>query len=208
MCKTLWAAAKCQVPLGRAWLADALQQVHEPVLLPALASQVLSVEELLRLVWAVGRLCRGNLGQDLSNLLGLYCCRAAGKMTGAQLVRGAWGLARLVPLPRQSLLSYYYDLAASKVKYLREEEGAELVQKLQLLEHAAASEELWGRDWRVVLRQKQQAEGLQQQPWTQQQSSSIQGSAGDAQCTGKGGDASVLQALEQAFAHAGCVSDA
>lgn len=159
VCKTLWAAAKCQLPLGRKWLGQALQQVHKPLLLPALASGALTNEELLRLMWAVGRLCKGNLSQELSNLLGLYCCRAAGKMTGAQLARGAWGLARLVPLPREGLLSYFHDLAASKLKYLPQAERVELEGKLLLLKDAAAKAELFGRDWRVVV---QRVQGQQQ----------------------------------------------
>jgi hypothetical protein len=150
--KTLWAAAKCQLPLGRAWIGEALQQVHKPLLLPALATGGLTNEELLRLMWAVGRLCKGNLSQELSDLLGLYCCRAAGKMSGAQLARGAWGLARLVPLPREGLLSYYHDLAASKLKYLPEAQGAELQHKLSLLKDAAANAELYGTHWRVLLK--------------------------------------------------------
>jgi hypothetical protein len=154
------------VPLGRSWLGAALQQVHEPLLLPALAAGTLRVEELLRLMWAVGRLCRGNLSQDLSNLLGLYCCRAAGKMTGVQLARGAWGLARLVPLPREGLLSYFHDLAVSKVKYLPEQEGGELLQKLALLQDAVAKDQVFGSNWRQVLRQRQQQ--LQQQLQQQQ----------------------------------------
>lgn len=171
VCKTLWAAAKCQLPLGRAWLGEALQQVHEPLLLPALAAGTLTVEELLRLVWAVGRLCQGLLSQDLSNLLGLYCCRAAGKMTGVQLGRGAWGMARLVPLPRDGLLSHFHDLAATKVKYLPDREGQVLEQKLALLRDAAAKAELLGTNWRVLLQQQaqrqQQMVAQEGEPWTQ-----------------------------------------
>jgi hypothetical protein len=125
--------------------------VHQPLLLPALAEQRVSNEDLLRLVWAVGRLCKGLLTQELSDLLGLYCCRAAGRMSGAQLTRGAWGLARLVPLPQDRLLSYFHDLAASKVQYMGQEEGAGLQQRLALLRHAAASQEVLGRDWRLAL---------------------------------------------------------
>jgi hypothetical protein len=134
--------------------------VHKPLLLPALATGGLTNEELLRLMWAVGRLSKGNLSQELSDLLGLYCCRAAGKMSGAQLARGAWGLARLVPLPREGLLSYYHDLAASKLKYLPEAQGVELQHKLSLLKDAAANAELYGTHWRVVLKRAQEQQQL------------------------------------------------
>lgn len=172
--KTLWAAAKCQLPLGRAWLGEALVRVHKPLLLPALALGGLTNEELLRLMWAVGRLCRGNLSQELSNLLGLYCCRAAGKMSGVQLARGAWGMARLVPLPREGLVSHFHDLAASKLKYLPAAEAGELDQKLSLLRDAAAKTEVWGSNWRVVLaraeeQQQEQRQERQEQEQEQEQ---------------------------------------
>ena len=82
-------------------------------------------------------------------------------MTGVQLVRGAWGLARLVPLPKEELLSYFHDLAASKVKYLPESVGYELLQKLALLQDAVAKEEVFGSNWRQVLQQRQQQLQLQ-----------------------------------------------
>lgn len=200
VCKTLWAAAKRQVPLGRGWLSQALQDVHEPLLLPALASQALSVEELLRLVWAVGRLCRGNLSQELSNLLGLYCCRAAGKMTGVQLTRGAWGLARLVPLPREGLLSYFHDLAASKVKYLPEVEGAELEHKLRLLRDAAVKEEYLGRNWRLLLQQMQQPPAHAPQQTSDDAAAGLQVRVSSPEQ--RLGDDRVLSEVERAFAQA------
>jgi hypothetical protein len=136
ICKALWAAAKLQLPLGRQWLQQALQQAHEE-LQAALISQQLSCEDLLRLVWAVGRLCRGFLTRDLSDLLGLCCCRAAGKMSWQQLQRGAWGLARLKPLPSQQLTSYFCDLASSKVRYMPAAHAEAVLGKLQLLRDAA-----------------------------------------------------------------------
>jgi hypothetical protein len=136
ICKALWAAAKCQLPLGRQWLQQALQQAHEE-LQAALISQQLSCEDLLRLIWAVGRLCRGFLTRDLSDLLGLCCCRAAGKMSWQQLQRGAWGLARLKPLPSQQLTSYFCDLASSKVRYMPAAHAEAVLGKLQLLKDAA-----------------------------------------------------------------------
>lgn len=144
VCKTLWAAAKHQLPMGRAWLTEALHASHHGCLQPALAAQQLSCEELLRLMWAVGRLCRGLLSQGLSDLMGLYCCRMAGKMTSAQLVRGAWGLARLVPLPREGLLSYFHDLAASRLAYMPPAQQAEVGAKLQLLKEAAVRAQQFG----------------------------------------------------------------
>jgi hypothetical protein len=136
ICKALWAAAKFQLPLGRQWLQQALQQANVE-LQAALISQQLSSEELLRLIWAVGRLCRGFLTRDLSDLLGLCCCRAAGKMSWKQLQRGAWGLARLKPLPSQQLTSYFCDLAASKVRYMPAAHAEAVLGKLQLLRDAA-----------------------------------------------------------------------
>jgi hypothetical protein len=136
--KALWAAAKCELPLGRAWLTHALSQSHARVLQPALAARALSNEELLRLMWAVGRLCRGLLSGQLSDLLGLYICRAAVSMSGQQLVRGAWGLARLVPLPREGLLSFFHDLAQSRATYLPADTAEELGAKLGGLRDAAA----------------------------------------------------------------------
>lgn len=107
-------------------------------------------------------MCRGILSQELSNVLGLYCCRAAGKMSGVQLARGAWGLARLVPLPREGTLSYFHDLAESKLGYVTEQDAGVLREKLALLRDAAAKADQFGTNWRArmsLLNKQQGVEG-------------------------------------------------
>jgi hypothetical protein len=80
-------------------------------------------------------------------------------------------MARLVPLPREGLVSYYHDLAASKIKYLPAAEAGELGQRLSLLRDAAAKTEVWGSNWRVVLAraEEQQQEQAQQEQQEQEQ---------------------------------------
>ncbi|KAF8068262.1 rplB [Scenedesmus sp. PABB004] len=136
MVKALWAAAKLRLPLGRAWLSRALADGHDE-LAGALADRSLPAEQLLRLVWAVGRLCRGALGPRLADLCGLHCCRAAPRMTWEQLTRGASRLARLHPLPAPRFVEAYGELAAARGAHAPPAQAAALAEALGELRRAA-----------------------------------------------------------------------
>jgi hypothetical protein len=138
--KILWAASRCRLPLGRRWLRAALPEACRE-LTGALARGELSAVELLRLLWAAGRLCRGDaMTHELADDLALHACRAAPAMSYAHIESCARSLSHLQPAPVHRLRVWFCELAALRLRGAPPEVRARAAGQLRLLAHEAAIE--------------------------------------------------------------------